>query len=136
MNDKTMLELAAKAIGWTGWQSKHGYWNVDSPEGKRFICCEGWQKFDSSTGKKNPEPTFADAMLEVDWHPLIDDGDRYRLAKATKLVIDFENGIVHTPRSADGVMGHYGFDAETEARAVVEAAAYTFGQTLPPKTGA
>jgi hypothetical protein len=35
MEYMTELELAAKAAGWTGWKSKHGYWNVESQSGKK-----------------------------------------------------------------------------------------------------
>lgn len=64
------------------------------------------------------------------WNPFVDDGELYRLARATKLVIDFENGVVHTPRRADGVMSHYGFTPEDEALVIVRAAA-EIGRRMP-----
>lgn len=80
MTDRELLELAAKAAGWTGWQSKHGYWNVTSPEGENSTHCHDWNSYCPDTGKKLRQPTFADAIAETDWNPLTDDGDALRLA--------------------------------------------------------
>jgi hypothetical protein len=85
MTDKELLELAAKAAGWTGWQSKHGCWNTLSPEGIARVCCEGWPEYDRDTGEKLRVPTFADAIAEVNWNPLVDDGDALRLAVKLRL---------------------------------------------------
>ena len=80
MTDRELLEAAAKAAGWKGWRSKHGYWIATDPEGKAYTCCKDWASYSSSTGEKYPEPEFGDAMLEVGWNPLTDDGDALRLA--------------------------------------------------------
>lgn len=135
MSDKELLELAAKAVGWTGWQSKHGYWNVKSPDGSEYICCHGWQKYDSTTGKKIPEPTFADAMQEVSWSPLADDGDAMRLA--VKLKFEVTVGFDRTAcEVADSIQNDYleeihnGDDCAATRRVIVRAAA-EIGKAMP-----
>lgn len=80
MTDRELLEKAAKAIGWSCWQSKYGYLNVTDHNGASHVCCEDWPPFDSQTGQKKPSPTLADAIEECSWNPLIDDGDALRLA--------------------------------------------------------
>jgi hypothetical protein len=80
MTDKELLELAAKAAGWTGWQSKHGYWNVESPDGEKTTHCHNWNAYCQDTGEKLKEPSFADAIASTNWNPLTDDGDALRLA--------------------------------------------------------
>ena len=80
MSDRELLELAAKAAGWTGWQSKHGYWNLTSPEGEDSTHCHHWNAYCPDTGEKLREPTFADAIAQTNWNPLTDDGDALRLA--------------------------------------------------------
>lgn len=113
MSHNELLERAIKAAG---------YWCEFEPDSgigyDRFLLI--------TTGRQG-------GIYKTEWHPLTDEGDRYRLARATKLVIDFENGIVHTPRSADGVMGHYGFDADTEALVIIEAAASTINTSSTTK---
>lgn len=42
----------AEACGWKYWQSKHGHFYVESPEGERSEPAFGWPKFDSITGEK------------------------------------------------------------------------------------
>lgn len=88
MTDKELLELAAKAAGIEGWQSKHGYWNMKDVNGESVVCCYAWPKFDADTGKEL-NPTFADAVAQLNWNPLEDDGDALRLA--VKLRMD----VVH-----------------------------------------
>jgi hypothetical protein len=78
--DRELLALAAKAAGWTGWQSKHGYWNLTSPESEDSTHCHHWNAYCPDTGEKLREPTFADAIAETDWNPITDDGDALRLA--------------------------------------------------------
>ena len=80
MTDRELLEFAAKAAGWTWWQSKHGYWNIKGPDCEERAACCGWFKFDSYTGSNLAEPTPADALIEVGFNPLDDDGDALRLA--------------------------------------------------------
>lgn len=79
MTDKELLELAAKAAGITGWQSKHGYWNMKDIDGIDVVCCSNWPRFDSNTGQEL-NPTFSDAIEELNWNPLTDDGNALRLA--------------------------------------------------------
>lgn len=89
MSDRELLEKAAKAAGWTGWRSKHGYWNVTSPEGRSSTHCHHWNSYCPDTGKKLREPTFADAISETNWNPLIDDGDALRLAVKLEISLEF-----------------------------------------------
>lgn len=77
--DRELLELAAKVAGITGWKSKYGYWNVKDVDGKDVVCCASWPLYDPTTGQKL-DPTFADAISELNWNPLEDDGDALRLA--------------------------------------------------------
>ena len=85
MTDKELLELAAKAAGWTGWRSKHGYWNLESPEGEKSSHCHDWLPYDAYTGEKLSDPTFADAINSEGWNPITDDGDALRLAVKLRL---------------------------------------------------
>lgn len=96
MTDKELLELAAKAAGWTGWRSKHGYWNLESPEGKKSSHCHDWLPYDAYTGEKLSDPTFADAINSEGWNPITDDGDALRLAVKLRLTIkhDEDNAVL------------------------------------------
>jgi len=99
MTDKELLELAAKAAG-----CRIEYINATA----------GGYFWFPSDGKK--------------WNPLTDDGDRYRLAKAAKLKIDFTTGEVTGPefKGDDGRMYRqiYALDSEEEIdRNIVRAAA-------------
>lgn len=78
MKDEELPEFAAKAAGITGWQSKHGYWNMIGIAGESVVCCDHWPKFDPATGV-SLNPTFADAVGSLNWHPRTDDGDSRRL---------------------------------------------------------
>lgn len=80
MTDEELLELAAKAAGWTWWRSKHGYWNLTSPEGNEHTACQNWSAYDPYTGAKLTEPTAANALREIGFDPENDDGDALRLA--------------------------------------------------------
>lgn len=88
MTDRELLELAAKAAGWTGWRSKHGYWNINDPDGTAQTCCTNWPIYSASTGERLLEPTFADALSEAGWNPLMDDGDALRLAVKRSISVD------------------------------------------------
>ena len=141
MTDKELLEAAARAAGWTGWQSKHGYWNVDSPDGRRHVCCRDWPAFDADTGAKLPAPTFGDAMLETLWNPLTDDGDALRLAVKLRLMV---NGVgkvvldgVHV-QSDDGVAmecSGEGQDPYAATRRAIVRAAASIGQSGQAQQG-
>lgn len=98
MNDKTLLELAAKAAGIEyGWQ--HIY-----------------DDYEGSTSQK------------WDWDPLTDDGDRYRLAKKLKFVIDFELETCGVDIDGEWVIFQWGGVLD-ESHAFVLAAA-EIGKTL------
>lgn len=95
--DRELLELAAKAAGFNG----------------RWIQWDGAGFFQLSNGYV--------------WNPLTDDGDRYRLAKACKLVIDFDGGEVRWYADGESVPRLFrwmpGGNVDLEARAIVRAAA-------------
>lgn len=95
MSDRELLEKAAKAAGWTGWKSKHGYWNLESPEGEKSSHCLDWIRYDPYSGEKFSEPTFADALYSEGWNPLTDDGDALRLAVKLDISVFFRPNFVH-----------------------------------------
>jgi len=120
MTDRELLELAAKAAGFTWWQSKHGYWNVTTPSGKTESCCVGW---DIST--------IDDALTEIGWNPLTDDGDALRLA--VKLNVDvFGSSDCRMCEWDDGVATEQSNNDPYAAtrRAIVRAAA-EIGRAMP-----
>jgi hypothetical protein len=139
VDDRELLELAAKAAGWTGWQSKHGYWNVESPEGEKTTHCHNWNAYCPNTGEKLREPTFADAIAETNWNPLTDDGDALRLAVKCRIEIGFDPKAVETTavvcaQEVDGqtIMPWAWEELEPDPyaatrRAIVRAAAYSVG---------
>ena len=120
MTDRQLLEDAAKAAGITGWQSKHGYWNMKDIDGSDVVCCTGWANFNPDTGKAQT-PTFSDAVAELNWNPLTDDGDALRLA--VKLM-EFE------PYRGKGCAPFFSNNAEATRRAITRAAA-EIGRAMP-----
>ena len=124
MTDKELLELAAKAAGWTGWQSKHGYWNVESPEGEKTTCCNYWNAYCPDTGEKLKEPTFADAIYETGWNPLTDDGDALRLAVKLNLDITHSWSIVNGDDKYPMASIHVSYNNETFVYELKEADPY------------
>lgn len=105
--DRELLELAAKAAGIEG----------------EWCDCE-----DHADG------ILLDDMRCLVWNPLTDDGDRYRLARACNLIIDFDGGEVRW--YANGELNPRGFrwmpggSVDLEARAIVRAAA-AIGEAMP-----
>lgn len=67
MTDRELLELAAKAAGWTHQQTDDGCLNVIDPGGTIHKCCQGWQTFSIETDTANRTPTFVDALRELGW---------------------------------------------------------------------
>jgi hypothetical protein len=128
--DRELLERAARAAGWKGWRSKHGYWNLSSPDGQPHTCCVGWPTFDSSTGEKLPEPTFADALTEGGWTPLVDDGDALRLAIVRNIEIGWEDGgaVVFADNCSEPAEEN---PAAATRRAIVRAAAALAEESKP-----
>ena len=96
MTDRELLEAAAKAAGWKAWRSKHGYWNVESPDGKAHTCCNGWASYSDTNGDKLPDATFGDALAEVGWHPFDDDGDALRLSVKLGMAVSVEFNFAST----------------------------------------
>ena len=132
--DSELIELSAKAAGWTGWQSKHGYWNVKSPEGEDFACCNNWFFYDQNTGNELPQPTFADALAELVWNPLDDDGDALRLAVKMSINIvpnyyaEWQTGTGDTFKAGRVFTTETDHDSYTATRrAIVQAAAHIGG---------
>lgn len=129
MTERELLELAAKAVGWTGWRSKHGYWNVTSPEGERSTHCQYWNAYCPDTGEKLREPTFADAIAETNWNPLTDDGDALRLAVKLKICVDIhENG--HCYAGDDVMVVEEGTDSYAATRRAIVRAAAEIGKEM------
>ncbi len=129
MSNDDLTEAAAAAAGWTWWRSKHGYLNVSSPDRGEHVCCLEWSRFRAMTGRPLPEPRLADALREIGWCPLDDDGDNAKLRRALRIVVQwFPTEVAAMHWSADG-RGRswaepYGDDrAAAERRAVVRAAA-------------
>lgn len=95
MTDRELLELAAKAAGWTWWRSKHGYWNLTAPDGTQHTACHGWTKFDPHTGEELADSTPGDALLEVGFCPLYTPPPRREwvgLTEEEKAELDAEYG--------------------------------------------
>ena len=133
IDDKELLELAAKAAGITGWQSKHGYWNMTDTDGQRRTCCSNWPNFDPSTGTKI-SPTFSDAVADLNWNPLDDDYDALRLA--VKLRICFgpnfdEDTAVAFGREGRNICEPYGTDPYAATRRAIVRAAAAIGKDMP-----
>lgn len=129
MTDRELLELAAKAAGWSFWQSKHGYLNVIDPSGESHVCCQGWAQFDSISGEKLPALTLADGLAECNWNPLTDDGDALRLEVKLRLYVEIDKGHTmignvawHEDSIASGYQ-HKGDPYAATRRAIVRAAA-------------
>ena len=127
---KELIANAAKAVGFTGFRSKHGHWIITSPNGDRCEVCQDWQPFDSQTGAKNVEPSWADA-IEYVWRPLHDDAEIFKMIVTLRLDIEFSNqaakdvsvGRLFSAPEADDV-----FDAIRTS--VLRAAAET-GRAMP-----
>lgn len=123
MTDRELLEAAARAAGWTGWQSKHGYWNVTSPEGETTIGL-----------LEDRDGFFGDALLDVGWNPLDDNSDAFCLAVKLDIVPRVINGVAFAWR--DGVCDmQEPCDTDPYAatrRAIVRAAA-AMATCKPPK---
>ena len=133
--DRELLEKAAKAAGWTWWRSKHGYWNITPPKGETETCCVNWQKFDSTTGEKLPEPTLFDALIESGWNPIDDDGDALRLAvKLHMSIMSNETaswvatGMHQINRAEEH---HDGSDPYAATRCAIVCAAAAIGEAMP-----
>lgn len=95
MTDKELLELAAKAAGiGGGWKLARGAGHVS-----RYVDEKG-----------------------AAWCPLHNDGDRYRLARACNLRIDFYQGMVYGANLQTLGCWSPG-NMKDEARAIVRAAA-------------
>ena len=92
MTDRELLEAAAKVLGWR-WSVADRVWYDDQ--------AGTWTK---------------------DWNPLTDDGDRYRLARAAELRVDWNLCCV---RTKDGTLYRWTDDGsgDDEAHTIVRAAA-------------
>ncbi len=98
MSDRELLELAAKAARytWVRGITKDGGWWHENPDLARL------------------------------WNPITDVGDRYRLARACKLIIDFDGGAVRWQFDGEEYKRSLNFtpgNETEEAYAVVTAAA-------------
>jgi hypothetical protein len=94
MTEHEQLEYAAKACGIIGWQSKHGYWNITFPDGRKESACHNWVAFDATSGEKLRAPTFSDALQELGFCPESDQADSDRMACALEIDLEFGRGYV------------------------------------------
>lgn len=126
MDDLEMTRLCAEAMGFKFFHSKHGYWTVDTPDGRHHVCCEGWPAFDRDTGKKLPEPTAGDAILECGYAPLHNDEDAMALVNKFKLNLTFDpdHGLWRAERPNVYLNGRFGWAEDFDlARAIVKCVA-------------
>lgn len=114
MSDRELLELAAKAVGYKFYRSKFGHWIVTTPEGDRVECCVGFIRYDSYTGADLGLPSVEDALSELGWNPLTDDGDALRLAVKLNLRISIE------AERAGGITVEWNSDGDGSALSDVE----------------
>jgi hypothetical protein len=77
MNDRELLESAARAIGCHGAKYEDGSW-LEIRYGYKVAMYHD--------------------NLDSYWNPLEDSGDAYRLARELKLTVDFNSGEVRDPR--------------------------------------
>lgn len=141
LTDRELLELAAKAAGIKGWQSKHGYWNMTNAAGEHVVCCNGWARFNPDTGAEQ-SPTFSDAVAEMNWNPLVDDGDALRLAIKLGVLLDVRytdqamqrhNRVTYWIDPEHGLPMRFddcGADLATATRRAIVRAAAEIGKTI------
>lgn len=111
MDDKEMIELAAKAAGIK-------YDEIRSKPHPKSGCFWGlWLTYDR-------EPSEYDRRY---WTPLTDDGDAFRLAVALQLDITFINGDVVVLNVSEGG----GCDQYAQAREAIVRAAVQIGKAMP-----
>ncbi|HGM4824765.1 TPA: hypothetical protein ACKP7E_001794 [Pseudomonas aeruginosa] len=87
MNDRTLLELAARAAGMNIQRCR-----LDDPLHRDFLM--------NGEGVRNP------GQCSFPWNPLTDDGDALRLAVKLRLDITFYNGfqeVAAEPSNGDGM---------------------------------
>lgn len=111
--ERELLELAAKAAGVdVEYRDKSGF-----------------------EGRINAPKAFYHRIGVKEWNPLYDDGDRYRLARACKLELDFDGSVVKAwLHGDDGWHVHkFPFTAgnDTEEAYVVLRAAAEIGKAMP-----
>lgn len=105
MTDNELIDLAARAQGWIDYPNdsvEHGsHWHLDAARAP-----------------------FGPRMSKCSWNPLTDDGDRYRLAMALGISIDFQDCSAWK-RTACGEMiqEFWGGECGDEAHAVLRVAA-------------
>lgn len=131
--DKEMIAKAAKAYGFAGWQSKHGYWNLESPDAIQSTHCHNWSEYCPDTGEKLDPPTFADAIAELGWNPTYDDSEALRLAVALKLQIKpMSFGVLVEGTNVDGICIEepFGSDLLAATRLAITRAAAKMGETM------
>lgn len=115
MNDRELLELAAKAAGYETWRGR------DHQDEMLFMRL------------KNPDPTGK--CSGIGWNPLTDDGDALRLAVKLRLDVMFFEGLqeVHSAHctvdfSATGES--YGENVDAATRRAITRAAAEIGRSM------
>jgi hypothetical protein len=110
MDDKSLLEMAAKAAGMTGW---------------KFTGTSMAKMLDPS----NPETT---GSVGRNWSPLTDDGDALRLAVRLGMGIDVLHGsgisLAYVHGKTQARVTHGGDADSATRRAIVRAAAKIVGE--------
>jgi len=106
MNDRELLEMAAKAAGITlRW--------IQGPNDDECI---------------HPIRRRDDGMCEVDWNPLTDDGDAFRLAIRLKMEVDFDDvRVAVRTRQGIKVLEDEGGDLYAATRSAIVRAAAEIG---------
>ena len=133
MTERELLELAAKAAGWTWWHSKHGYWNLTSPEGDKHTACHNWPAYDPDTGKKLAEPTAADALRGF-FGPENDSEQALELAVKLEIEVRNFNGISYAGKQDKFWSSEAWFpegDPLAATRRAITRAAAEIGKAMP-----
>lgn len=116
MNDRELLELAAKAVGIELY----------------------WEKQMTNAGDIfTPHLEINGTWGHGQWNPLINDGDAFRLATKLRIDLTFYNGFqeVHAePSNSDGLSPSdekFGDDIASAARRAIVRAAAEIGRSMP-----
>ncbi|MBV6326326.1 hypothetical protein KUT65_02140 [Pseudomonas aeruginosa] len=104
MNDRTLLELAARAAGMNIQRSR-----LDDPIHRDFLM--------NGEGVRNP------GQCSFPWNPLTDDGDALRLAVKLRTSIFLASNNTACESVGDDYWFDDGIDAAAARRAIVRAAA-------------
>lgn len=114
MNDRELLEMAAKAAGF-------------GAPGSGAVC---WteSEYPHRSGLHGALWNYVGHMDSAElWNPLTDDGDAFRLASAMGMTVEFGNNVVLHP----GDVGGDGTDPLKATRQAIVKAAAEIGKAMP-----